>query len=70
MSDMELKPCPFCGGTAKVELFNRPMAVKMSARVVCEICGAKSESIDENVGYCAKEKAAEAWNRRVTKDEL
>jgi len=37
MSDKELKPCPFCGGEAKIE--NRG---KYGYGIVCISCGAKS----------------------------
>lgn len=53
--EYELKPCPFCGGEAKVvDQFY------VSARyVICEHCGATSS-------WClTNEQAVKSWNRRV-----
>lgn len=51
----ELKPCPFCGGKAKI--------IQSSRRTLfftaCEDCDADSDYYD------TEEKAAEAWNRRT-----
>lgn len=70
----ELKPCPFCGGEAKLittEFDRKTIAIK----VECQSCSARAG------GFCAtvfdnknalenidnsREKAIEAWNRRVT----
>lgn len=52
----ELKPCPFCGGEAKVSnVFGR-------AGVICKDCQAEMR------GYLGmtEEEVKEAWNRRVT----
>lgn len=53
----KLKPCPFCG--SEVEIFVAPMLTKM---FVCHSCGADVcfYGAERN-----KEKAVEAWNRRV-----
>lgn len=53
----ELKPCPFCGGRAKIE----KIQVTGNYRVSCEKCPV-------TVGrywYFEESKAIEAWNRRV-----
>ena len=58
---VELKPCPFCGGTAVLEKMGWPH------HVFCIKCGAKTTS-----GKYAEEgeqEAIEKWNRRVKQDE-
>lgn len=57
---MELKHCPFCGGTAKMKF--GPMYEY--AYVECEICGARTKIFERSVKYCATDEAAKAWNRR------
>ena len=60
---MKLKPCPFCGGKARVtgsfEVYGE-----------CRECGAEGEHFYVRPIYgdsekAAKKKASEAWNRRV-----
>lgn len=70
MKEIELKPCPFCGGEA---YYRRPQKEKGTAFVIvgveCKKCGAYPystlcyEFLDENK---SKEAAAKQWNRRVT----
>lgn len=59
----ELKPCPFCGGKARVEDDQNPTIrfVPDYYWVLCMKCGAASE-------YMKREKAAiKRWNRRAIK---
>lgn len=59
-SEIELKPCPFCGGDATTVFYTGYIYVS------CENCGATSEMVKVSKEYCAAEKeAAEAWNRRA-----
>ena len=60
----ELKPCPFCGGTAgfsqlKQGKFNQFSVVCFNAR-----CFASTKSCFGRY-YRTKDEAAEAWNRRA-----
>ena len=63
----ELKPCPFCGGEAKLVIgtLRDGGYIENCAFVRCERCGARSYEFhecvtpDEVQGY-----ASEAWNRR------
>lgn len=62
MQSIELKPCPFCSGNAKMRIdtaFGRS-----EVTVECENCGARCGYVKESVAYCATEKAAANWNRR------
>ena len=60
MSEIKLKPCPFCGGKAIIARY-----IDAYSLVVCEKCGAESRMVEISEKYCSDEKAAEAWNRRV-----
>ena len=65
--DIKLKPCPFCGGEAEL-IHGTAYAEDYSSQVQCSKCGAKIKEIHRAVDYCADEKAAEAWNRRVNNE--
>ena len=72
MQEIELKPCPFCGGKAVVKATTKRIGFTIWCE--CEKCYAKTE------GYCpniekedaslanieeCKNNAIELWNRRV-----
>lgn len=48
----ELKPCPFCGGEAKI------FTPTISTYIMCKECKASTNL------YSQSEEAIEAWNRR------
>lgn len=52
MDEIELKPCPFCGGEA-VERGHNVVWIR------CRECGAETKA------WCSSEQAKEAWNRRA-----
>lgn len=59
----ELRPCPFCGGEAK-------LYVSDGVRIICLKCRAATKTlIDEYNGFEIRTNAVrsviEAWNRRV-----
>jgi Lar family restriction alleviation protein len=74
---LELKPCPFCGGDAKVMFNINSKNDVWFTFIKCEVCNAQGktfavgehtelddeEVVEKKVGRAAK-KAAEAWNRR------
>lgn len=57
MSDIPLKPCPFCGGKAI------PQKVKGDFDYPCNIFCHDCSAIKG--GYSTIEKAIESWNRRM-----
>lgn len=60
MADIELKPCPFCGGEA--QMFDlRKVHLGVFYFVEC-----RERKCRVKTGYlCTKEEAAEVWNRRA-----
>jgi DnaJ-class molecular chaperone len=79
LNDIELKPCPFCGGVAAIHKakitqtrFHNPFPTHY--KVVCTKCGGSGtmvevdpECIDNTWWQRQAEKAAiNAWNNRVT----
>lgn len=63
---IELKPCPFCGGEAEY-VYRAGILIAALCPVVvkCKECGAVTAYVDASTEYCAKDKAAELWNRRT-----
>ena len=65
----ELKPCPFCGGKAKVYRFGK--TDKLSVTVKCTVCKAQVQPIHAmpHFSYKARvEIVTRDWNRRVHDD--
>lgn len=58
MSEIKLKPCPFCGGKAMID---SDYIFKNSWKVFCRNCGCGTGIYDGKT----PQRAAEAWNRRV-----
>lgn len=56
---IELKPCPFCGGKARLFVSN-------GVRVFCTKCSATTRILvdSERVGTSTVEDVIKAWNRR------
>ena len=64
MSDVELKPCPFCGGEAYLKSALSDIVVAYviptnEYKVICKNCRCSSGV------WMQKSKAVETWNRRV-----
>lgn len=62
MKEIELKPCPFCGGKAKIIEIGSYGSV-IQAR--CTSCGAGSKLVLLSAKYAAADKAADNWNHRT-----
>lgn len=58
---MELKPCPFCGGSAFIP---KSDSGDLLPWVACIKCGVETDY------YETVEKAIEAWNRRAENERL
>lgn len=59
----ELKPCPFCGGEARIRDFTM-VDLEPEIDVFCINCGAQT------FVYETKDDAIEAWNRRVEDSDI
>lgn len=60
MSEIKLKPCPFCGGEAHIDCFpglDRPY-FPVCNNEMCIAC-------DTILTFLTEKDAAEAWNRRA-----
>jgi Lar family restriction alleviation protein len=58
MSEITLKPCPFCGGEA-----NMTFIFRVGFKVECTVCGCKTALFNRN------EDAINVWNRRADDEE-
>ena len=68
MDRYELKPCPFCGGEAKMETY---VSTSSSyARCVCKGCNIATQNYrdaEHDGSYIFR--ACKAWNRRIQDGE-
>lgn len=60
--EIELKPCPFCGG--KAELKRDSILAGPRAYVKCKECGVETQRVDISLDYAAYEVAKQIWNCR------
>lgn len=70
-TNIELLPCPFCGGEAKIDysIAMDPPCHYKTIRVVCLSCGASSvQKITDGYydEYCDDETISKLWNNRVS----
>lgn len=69
MSDINLKPCPFCGGQA--ELIHNSIGFafdRIVSAVKCVQCGARTRTFEMSTEFSCDDKAVEMWNTRYTED--
>lgn len=69
MNEIKLKPCPFCGGEAKMKYrySRQQQKVVRQAVVQCKRCGCRTVTYRQLAYQSWKkveEQAEEAWNRR------
>lgn len=62
MPNIELKPCPFCGGEAKLK--HKGYIGGAYAYIICNECECSTPEIGSAVEYCADDKVSGMWNRR------
>lgn len=64
MSEIKLKPCPFCGGEAKIQHGgNGGKDMDYRSFVKCEVCGALGAKFRISTTTACDVEAAKAWNR-------
>lgn len=62
----DLKPCPFCGGKARVLAVN---IFRPEIQVMCEKCRSRTLTYKGGDFYDTKYLAIQAWNRRESDDK-
>lgn len=64
----KLKPCPFCGGKAKVVIQDRKdwREYYQTAFIRCKDCWCRTGNFETSDGY--EKEMADVWNRRVNND--
>jgi Lar family restriction alleviation protein len=67
MAEIELMPCPFCGGKAEITLTGNTITGYSKAEVRCHSCGMGRtyRKIKGMSSGTIRSQVAEKWNRRV-----
>ena len=67
MSDVKLKPCPFCGGEGELgNYISSSIPHSSVAYVQCKKCGGNTRHIQDKQGnFEYMYKVVELWNRRA-----
>ena len=61
----ELKPCPFCGGNAKIHTDYSEKNAAYYVYLQCAKCYARSKTIKSNMQIEENNEAVAAWNMRT-----
>ncbi len=70
LENIELKPCPFCGGKAEIWMLNenglscRNALWAKDLYIECSTCHAASDKFEKTIDKNALEQAVSAWNQR------
>lgn len=70
LENIELKPCPFCGGKAEIWMLNengqscRNALWAKDLYIKCSTCHAASDTFEKTIDKNALEQAVSAWNQR------
>lgn len=62
MSNIKLKPCPFCGGVARI---TTNVTYNGAIRACCTKCHASGDLVKLSAEYAAADIAAAEWNQRT-----
>lgn len=65
----ELKPCPFCGGSARMHSDYSERNSAYYFYIQCQNCYARSKTIKTEMDEKDNEKAVKAWNMRAYEGE-
>lgn len=63
-NESQLKPCPFCGGEAKLVTKNHVGGL-ISVYATCKNCFSKTKEMIAAADYCANDEITKIWNRRA-----
>ena len=61
----QLKPCPFCGSDATIEVLQRAIEELTRYRIECKCCWCAT-----GWDYLSEEMVIEAWNRRANDEHI
>lgn len=66
MDNIELKPCPFCGGAAKKVLIGNDYTKTRKVEIKCTVCPTTQRiaAIRQNHSWL-ENSAVERWNERI-----
>ena len=69
--DIELKPCPFCGGEGKIRHKTSTMNGNINSTwIECNQCKAATKLFGVSNKYASDKEAAKAWNSRVPSQDF
>lgn len=62
----KIKPCPFCGGEARINYERIPGEDRgYWAQIICNVCHGRSGGVWAGSYNAAERKEVKAWNRRA-----